>query len=126
MLDLIEAMSKKVDAEQQRIDPIRQQLYDQQNFGDLQGDELAEAKQDKIDSDLEAAKEKQSEKAAKRLAWIESVLERASIDSLRQSHVALIFVSRPPRNSISIPRKRRPSPHRPNRSTTSAAIYCGT
>ena len=68
MLDLFEAMSKKADAEQQRIDPIRQQLYDQQNFGDLQGDELAKAKQDKIDSDLEAAKEKQSEKAAKRLA----------------------------------------------------------
>jgi hypothetical protein len=73
MLDLVEAMSKKVDGEEQRISPLRQQLYDQQSFGDLQGDELAKAKQAKIDNDLEAAKEKQAKKAAVRLAYVQSV-----------------------------------------------------
>ena len=72
MIDFIDALYEKAEKEEERIRPLRQKLYDEQNSGDLQGDELGKAKQEKLDKDLEAAKEKQAKKTAVRLAYVQA------------------------------------------------------
>jgi hypothetical protein len=72
MIDFISAMYEKAEKEEERLRPLRQKLYDGQSFPGLQGEELGKAKQERLDKDLEAAKEKQAQKSAARLTKIQN------------------------------------------------------